>query len=88
MHQLINTLFVDWSKNKVPRVLIKKRKKNTLKNGPKTAPKLWCLLQELSVHAQRGTGVVCKLSKCSKKQTEEILFFWELKKFTSRVCFL
>ena len=35
MHQLINTLFVDWSKNKVPRVLIKKRKKTHSKMAQK-----------------------------------------------------
>ena len=31
------------------------------------------------MHAQRGTGVVCKLSKCSRKQIESILFFLDLK---------
>ena len=59
-----------------------------LKHCPKTAPKLLFLLQGLSVHAQRGTGVVWKLSKHIKKQTEEMLFFWDLKNFTSRACFL
>ena len=82
MHQLITHSLLIGQKKKSQECSLKKEK--TLKNDPKTAPKLFFLLQELSVHAQRGTGVVCRLYKCSRQQTEVILFFWDFKNFTSR----